>query len=413
MAGNQGMARRLGRLRAKQIEILGPGRYHDGGGLYLVVGAGNARSWIFRFRKHGKLHDYGLGPVRVIGLAKAREKAAECRVALYSDTNPVEARKTMRLERVLAEAKRLVFRQAATRFIDAHAAGWRNRKSEAQWRQSLEMYVFPVLGDMPVQAIDTPAVMRVLEPIWNEKTETASRIRSRIEAVLDWAAAQGYRSGDNPARWKGLFDKLLPSRAKVRPVAHHAAMPYAKIGEFTAQLRQTEGVATRALEFLILAAARSGEVLGAQWGEVNLTERTWTIPASRMKAGREHRVPLTDRMLAILDEMATIQTNRFVFPGTRRNAGLGPMALRRVLGLCGHTEFAVHGFRSTFRDWAGETTSFAREVVEMALAHGIANKTEAAYQRGDLFTKRRQLMAAWDAYCAALRQRNTHQRTGS
>jgi integrase len=392
------MARRLGRLKAAQIARLGAGRYHDGGGLYLVVGAGAACSWIFRFRREGKLHDFGLGPTHTVSLATARQRAFECRAALYAGNNPVEARQTRRLDRVLAAAKTMTFAAAADRFIAAHAVSWRNGRTEPQWRQSLADHAFPVLGVLPVMAIDTGLVLRVLEPMWSETPETASRVRGRIESILDWATVRGYRQGENPARWKGHLDHLLPARGKVRRVEHHAALPYAEIGAFMAELRQQEGIAARALEFLILTAARSGEALGTRWDEFNLTERLWTIPGERMKSGREHRVPLSDAAIAIAEAIAGIRQGEFVFPGRSGDGTLGGKALRRVLADL-RDELSVHGFRSTFRDWAAEATICPREVAEMALAHAVGDAVERAYQRGDLFEKRRQLMQDWAQHC--------------
>lgn len=392
------MARRLGRLKAAEITRLGPGRYHDGGGLYLFVGAGSARSWIFRFRRDGKLHDCGLGPVHAVGLAAARQKAFECRAALYAGNNPVEARKTQRLDRIMAAAKAVTFEAAAEQYIQAQAAGWRSSSHERNCRQVIADYALPVLGKVPVMAIDTTLVLKVLEPVWQAKTETASRLRGRIEAVLDWAAARGYRQGENPARWKGHIQNLLPARSKVARLEHHAALPYPEIGGFMAELRQREGSATRALELLVLTAARTGEVLGAQWDEINLAERVWTIPAERMKSGKEHRVPLSDTALQVIEGMAEIRVVDYVFPG--RSGELSRMSLRRVLASLGRSDISVHGFRSTFRDWTAETTAYPREVAEMALAHTISSQVEAAYRRGDLFEKRRRLMQDWAAFCS-------------
>jgi integrase len=392
------MARRLGRLKAAQIGQLGPGRYHDGGGLYLVVGAGLARSWIFRFRREGKAHDYGLGPVHAVNLAAARQRAFECRAALYAGTNPVETRRAKRLRRVLAAAKAVTFATAADRFIAAHETGW-NVRQAPQWRASLRDYAFPILGTLPVMAIDTGLVMQVLEPIWKTRPETASRVRGRIESILDWATTREYRQGENPARWRGHLENLLPKRSKIAPVEHHAALPYGEIGIFMTALRQQEGVAARALEFLILTATRSGEVLGARWGEINIADRAWTIPASRMKAGKEHRVPLSDAAIAIVEAVAELRQGEFVFPGDSRAGGVGDKALRRALAAV-RAKLSVHGFRSTFRSWAAERTDYPREAAEMALAHNVGSAVEQAYQRGDMIEKRRGLMQAWAQHCA-------------
>jgi integrase len=392
------MARRLGRLKAAEITRLGEGRYHDGGGLYLFVGKGSARSWIFRFRRDGKLHHYGLGPVHSVGLAAARQKAFDCRAALYAGNNPVETRQAKRIERVLAAAKAMTFENAAEQYIAAQAPGWRGSRQEQQWRQTLANYAFPILGPLPVMAIDKTLVLQVLEPIWQTKTETASRLRNRIEAILDWATARDLRQGENPARWKGHLEKLLAPRSKVQRVEHHPALPYAEIGSFMVQLRQQEGPAPRALEMLILTASRTSEVLKARWPEINLVERVWTRPAEHMKAKKEHRVPLSDAAMTILAAMAEVRVDDHVFPG--RNGALGHNAMLRVLAALGCRDVDVHGFRSTFRDWAAETTLYPREVAEMALAHTIGNQAEAAYRRGDLFEKRRALMRDWAQRCA-------------
>jgi integrase len=394
------MARRLGRLKAAEISRLGRGRHHDGGGLYLSVGNGSARSWIFRFRRDGKLHDYGLGPAHSVSLSAARQRAFECRAALYAGNNPIEVRQARRLERVLAAAKAVTFDNAAEQYIAAHAAGWRSPRQEGQWRQTLTDFAFPILGKLPVLAIDTGLVLQVLEPIWQTKTETASRLRGRIEAILDWATARGFRQGGNPARWRGHLENLLPKHSKVRRIEHHAALPFSGIALFMAELRQREGAAARALELLILTAGRTREVLGAQWREIDLTARLWTVPAERMKGGKEHRVPLSDAALRVLETMAEIRVDEYVFPG--RGGALGPTALRRVLGYLGRTGITVHGFRSTFRDWAAETTAYPRELAEMALAHAVGSQVEAAYRRGDLFEKRRALMRDWALQCTGV-----------
>jgi integrase len=393
------MARKLGRLKAAQIDRLPPGRHHDGGGLYLVVGKTTGRSWIFRFRKDHKLHDYGLGPAHTVGLALARKKATECRLQLYNGGDPVASRKTARLEKVMAAAKALTFETAADQYIDSHAAGWRDGRSEAQWRQSLRDHVFPHVGTLPVNGIDTGLVLKVLQPIWTTKPETASRVRGRIESILAWATTRGYRFGENPARWRGHLDNLLPSPAKVRSIEHHPALPYAEIGSFMADLRQQSSIAARALEFLVLTASRSGEVLGARWDEINFTDRVWIIPGTRMKTAKEHRVPLSDAAMAIVEQMAELRTNDFVFPGMR-GGPLGQMSLRQVMAAVGHNGYSVHGFRSSFRDWAAERTTTSFEVAEAALAHQVGNAVQRAYQRGDLFEKRRRLMEAWESYCA-------------
>jgi len=293
----------------------------------------------------------------------------------------------------------MTFDKCAAAYIEAHKASWKKGKHAEQWRGSLRNYASPVFGSSPVQAIDLGLVMKALEPVWRTKSETASRVRGRIEAVLDWATVRGYRKGENPARWRGHLDKLLPARSKIQKVEHHPALPYHEIAEFTAVLRGQEGIGARALEFLILTAARTGEIIGARWDEVDFEEKIWVVPAARMKAGREHRVPLTGTALAILKQMNGIREGDFVFPGGKKTRPLSNMAMLAVLKRMGRSDLTAHGFRSTFRDWAAERTNFPREVVEMALAHTIESKVEAAYRRGDLFQKRRQLMEAWARFC--------------
>jgi integrase len=294
----------------------------------------------------------------------------------------------------------MTFRQCADAYISAHRAGWRSARHAEAWPQSLVADVYPALGDLPVAAIDTGLVMKVLEPIWTVKPETASRVRGRIEAVLDWAAARGYRKGDNPARWRGHLESLLPRRAKVRRVEHFAALSYDDVGQFLAELRTQTGTAARALEFAILTVARTGQVIGARWDEINRAERLWTVPAKRMKAGKEHRVPLSNAAMTIVEQMAAIRQSDFVFPGLKGGQGLGERTILTVIERV-RPGVTTHGFRSTFRDWCAERTAFPAEVAEMALAHAVGSKVEAAYRRGDLFDKRRQLADSWAKFCEA------------
>jgi len=315
--------------------------------------------------------------------------------------DPLATRRAGRDQARLDAAKGMTFAACAERYIAAHKTGWRNPKHAAQWPATLATYVNPIFGDLPVQAIDVGLVMKAIEPIWAVKPETASRVRGRIESVLDWATARGYRQGANPARWKGHLDNLLPKKTKVRRVEHHAALPYVDIAEFMVELRRQAGIAARALEFAILTAARTGEVIGAQWDEVDLVARLWTIPAGRMKAGKEHRVPLSDAAVAILEQMREARHGEFVFPGTKAGRSLSNMSMLMTLRRMNRGSLTAHGFRSSFRDWAAERTSFPAEVAEMALAHTVADKVEAAYRRGDLFEKRRQLGDAWARFCAA------------
>lgn len=396
------MARVIGRMTAMEVaKRKAKGRFADGGGLYLQVSASGAKSWLFRFMLNGRARQMGLGPVHIVSLSDARVRAAEYRRLCLDGIDPIEARRQRRQQARLEAAKAITFKDAADAYVKAHQAAWRNAKHIAQWRSTLATYAEPVIGGLSVQAVDTALVLKVLEPIWVKKPETASRMRGRLEAVLDWARARGYRDGDNPARWHGHLDKLLPKRSKVRSVEHHAALAYDELPAFMMMLRDQEGVAARALEFTILTAARTGETIGATWREINEATKVWTIPAERMKPGKEHRVPLSDRALAILAEIKPKGNagSEYLFPGAKHGKPLSNMAMTMALRRAGHGDLTVHGFRSTFRDWAAERTNFPREVVEMALAHAIESKVEAAYRRGDLFDKRRRLMDEWAKFC--------------
>ena len=392
---------RTGKLTAlKTDKVKASGYYGDGGGLFLQVSRYGTKSWVFRFKANGRLREMGLGSLDTYSLAEARERARNCRKLRDDGKDPIEERKVARLAVELEATKAMTFEQCAERHIAAHRAGWRNGKHRDQWSSTLETYVNPIIGALSVQAIDTTLVMKAVEPIWNEKPETASRVRGRIEAILDWATARGFRAGENPARWRGHLDKLLPKKTKVRRIEHHAALPYREIAAFVAELRPQEGIAARALEFAILTAARTGEVIGALWGELDLADRLWTIPAERMKADKEHRVPLSDAAIAILEDLQRVRQGDYVFPGGRAGRPISNMAMTMTLRRMGRGELTVHGFRSSFRDWAAERTGFPAEVAEMALAHAVSDKVEAAYRRGDLFQKRRQLTDAWARYCA-------------
>ncbi len=377
-----------------------PGRYAVGDGLYLQVTTTGTKSWIVRYQRDGRARHMGIGPLGLVSLADAREQAREARRLLLQGIDPIEARHAQRLDARLQAATGITFRECAERMIAAHAAGWRNAKHRAQWRSTLATYCYPVFGELPAAGVDTGLVMQALEPIWTSKPETASRVRGRIEAVLDWAAARGHRTGENPARWRGHLDKLLPGRRKVRRVKHHAALPFAELPGFLAELRQREGIGARALEFAVLTGARTGEIVGAKWSEVDLATRVWTVPAERMKAVREHRVPLSDRAAELLEALPREKSNEHVFVGARLGQPLSNMALLETLRRMDRSDLTVHGFRSTFRDWAAERTSYPNHVVEMALAHAVPSAVEAAYRRGDLFDKRRRLMSAWADYCA-------------
>jgi integrase len=387
-------------LTAKKIRqaIKRPGRHADGHGLYLQVVSPTNTCWVLRYERAGREHMLGLGPLHVLGLKEARQRARAARLSLLDGIDPIEAKRARRAATALAAAKSMTFEAAARGYFAAHGPKWRNDKTRHQFIHSLEQYILPVFGTLPVAAIDVGLVLKVIEPLWTTKTVTASRVRGRIEAVLDWATVRGCRAGDNPARWKGHLDQVLPARNKVAKIKNFAALPYAQIGEFMTTLRATTGSAARALEFAILTTARSGEAVGARWTEIDLAQASWTIPAGRMKAGKEHRVPLAPRAVALLRTLPKEKDNPFVFIGAVARRGIAGTALLLLLRRLGYG-VTVHGFRSAFMDWAHETTSFPKTVIDQVLAHAVTDGVEAAYRRGDLFNKRRRLMEAWAAYC--------------
>jgi integrase len=412
--------RRPGKLKALNVERLkAVGMYGDGGGLYLQVTGAGAKSWIFRYwvrerdpatgqplrdaitnKVRGVSREMGLGSFNVVTLDEARDLADKYRRLRHQGVDPIDGRRAAREQAAFDAARAISFKDAATAYIAAHRAGWRNEKHAAQWGTTLEAYAYPEFGAVSVQSIDTALVMKVLEPIWSTKPETASRVRGRVEAILDWATARGFRKGENPARWRGHLNNLLPAPAKVRMAKHYVALPYTELPTFLVALRQQEGHAARALEWTILTAARTGDTIGATPDEIREREKLWTIPGERMKAGKEHRVPLSARALAIVDAMKPLRgATRFLFPGGKQGKPLSNMAMTEVLRRMGRGDITVHGFRSTFRDWAAERTEFPNEVAEMALAHAVGNKVEAAYRRGELLEKRRGLMEAWAEYC--------------
>jgi integrase len=344
----------------------------------------------------------GLGPLHTIGLAEARQRALECRKLRLDGSDPIDQKQEKRAAAKLDAAKATTFRQCAEAYIASHKAGWRNKRyREEEWPKTLAAYVYPVFGDLSVQAVDVGLVMKVIEPIWTTKSETAGRLRGRIESILDYAIAHGWRErGENPARWRGYLDKLLPAKSRVHQVKHLAALPYSEIGRLITDLRNAEGVAARALEFTILTASRTNEVLGACWDEINFAERLWTVPASRMKSHRPHEVPLSEAALSILTEMAKTRHSNFIFPGRRMGRPLSGMSMAMRLREL-RPGVTVHGTaRSTFRDWAAERTNFPREICEMALAHTVGSAAERAYQRSTLIQKRRQLAEAWAKFCS-------------
>jgi len=379
-----------------------PGLYGDGGCLYLQITTAGVKSWLFRYMRNGKARGMGLGPLHTVSLADARTRALDCRRQLLDGIDPIDARNAERAAQRVATANEVTFEKCATTYIEAHRSSWKNAKHVDQWNNTLKTYALPIFDSLPVSAINTELVMRVLEPIWTTKSETASRLRGRIESILDWATVRGYRTGDNPARLKGHLDNLLPKQSRIKRIEHHRALPYAKLADFIKLLRSEKGGAARALELLILTAARTNEVIGATWGEFDLDAAVWTIPADRMKMGKEHRVPLSARALEIVKAQQELQENAYVFPGARYGKPLSNMAMLQLLERMDRKDITVHGFRSTFRDWAGETTHYPREVCEAALAHGIKDKAEAAYARGDLFQKRAALMQDWANYSAGI-----------
>jgi integrase len=375
-----------------------PGTYGDGGGLYLQIRSPTARSWIFKYWDGHRVREKGLGSSHIVSLQQARDLAYECRQLRRQGVDPIDAERATRAQRRLQAANTITFRECAARYIDAHKSAW-GAVTLQQWRNTLAQHADPILGDLPAQEVDTTAVDGALRPIWNATPRMARRVRARIEAILDWAKVRGYRDGENPARWRGHLDKLLPASEMVKKTEHHAAMAYDLVPGFLADLRERDGLTEKALELLILTATRSNEVLNAEWAEIDLDKAIWTIPAERMKAGVEHRVPLSPPAVEILKSVLP-QRSKFVFPGNSRNGTLTEKALHKLLVIRMKVEGATpHGFRSSFRDWAAERTSFPNHVVEQALAHTIGSAVERAYRRGDLLHKRSQLMNAWAKFC--------------
>jgi integrase len=370
------------------------GRYGDGRGLWFIR-RGGSTTWALRWMRAGKAREMSLGPYPEIGLADARQAALDARRLILAGGDPIEARRASR------GADGRTFEATALEYIEAHKAGWRNVKHGAQWLATLKAYAFPTIGPKPVQAIMTDDVLAILKPLWQAKPETASRLRGRVEAVLDYAKSRGWRSGENPAAWRGHLDNLLPARSKVAAVVHHAAVPWRDLPGLYERITTGEGISARCLAFAILTASRSGEARGARWSEIDLAARVWTIPGSRMKAGKPHRVPLSDAAMAILYAMQAHKRgdDSLVFPGGVVGKPMSDVALNKALAAAGGDAFTVHGFRSTFRDWTAEATSTPREIAEAALSHTNKDKVEAAYLRGDHFDRRRVLMDAWAVHC--------------
>jgi integrase len=390
-------------LTAKRVQALkGEGRYHDAlvPGLYLQVTASGARSWLLRFELNGKERMMGLGSCAIFTLAHARERAREARRLIADGIDPLTQRQAERAAAAAAAAKAMTFAEAAQKYFDQNAGTWSNRSWRDQFLGSLRAYAKPILN-MNVADIGLPNVLACIESQWLTKTVTMDRVRGRIAAVLDWCTTRGLRKGENPARWEGFLDQILPQVRKVAPVVHHAAMPYADLPAFMLKLRSDDTVPARAFEFLILTAARRGKVMGATWSEIDLDAATWTIPAARMKTRTEHRVPLSSQAIELLKKLPTEDGNPYVFIG-RRLRGLGKNFAEYAMDRFGRTE-TIHGFRATFKTWASAETAFPRETIERSLAHAIGSKVEQAYERGDALEKRRQLMAAWSRYCATPR----------
>jgi integrase len=414
------MVRTIGRLTAKEVEKKRePGLYGDGGGLTLQITKAGVKSWLFRFMIQGKAYGMGLGPVHTITLAEARQKATEARKLLLEGVNPLEAKRQRQLEKQMAEARLMTFDQCASAYIEAHTASWKNAKHADQWTNTISAYVSPLIGSLPVAEVDTGLIVKVLTQVddkgrqfWTAENETASRVRGRIEAIMGWATTSGFRSGDNPARWKGHLENLLASISRTSRIKNHPSLAWARMGEFMQALRQRDGIAARALEFTILTAARSGEVRGARWSEIDMAAKVWTIPAERMKAKREHEIPLSAAAVELLKALPKVDGTDLVFLGAKAKA-LSDMSLTAVIRRMNSDQpewtdkegntVTVHGFRSTFRMWAAESTNYPREVAEHALAHQLPDMVERAYQRGTMFKKRAALMGEWAKFCGTFR----------
>lgn len=397
------MPRALYRLSALNVDRLKvPGYHHDGGGLYLRVSPTGSKSWILRYSLAGRRPEMGLGPFPDVSLAAARKAAQDARALVKAGHDPIATRDAVIERQRLERARALTFDEAADQYITAHenAKKWRNAKHRQQWRNTLKTYASPVIGSASVADITTADITRILDPIWTTKPETASRLRGRIERIMGWATVRGYRTGDNPARWLGHLKEAYADRSAKRSVKHHAAVAIDALPATYARLRQSAGMAALAVRFVILTAARAGEVAGATWSEIDLEANVWTIPAERMKANREHRVPLSVEAQEILRIRAQTKVGELVFPGWKTGSALSLASLSKALRVAGGGSATVHGFRSTFRDWAAERTDYPRDVAEMALAHTIGSKVEAAYRRGDLMTKRTAMMQEWAIFAA-------------
>ncbi|MCC3304203.1 tyrosine-type recombinase/integrase [Sneathiella sp. HT1-7] len=400
----------MNKLSAVQIKALsGRGRYADGGNLYFQISEFGTKAWIFRFTRNKKSRSMGLGPYPDISLAKAREMAQECREKVRNGLDPIEERKAARQALYADTAKTITFRECADKYIDARSPEWKNIKHLRQWSATLEKYVFPVFGALPVKDVDMGLVLKALEPIWTTKTETASRVRQRIEKILDWAKVRKYREGENPARWHGNLDMVLPSPSKIQKIEHFKALPYEDVAAFVSLLRKKDSYSAMGLELIILTACRTGSLINAKWEDFNFDKKEWIIPAENMKAGKEHRVPLSPAVIAVLEKLLAVRQNEYVLPGANGKGHASNMALLQLIKRMGYGgRVTPHGFRSTFKDWASERTAYPNEVSEMALAHSVGNKVEAAYRRGDLFDKRKRIMDDWAEYCSKPESENVN-----
>jgi integrase len=389
----------IDKLTALKVTRLSkPGKYSDGNGLYLQITKTLVKSWVFRYERGKSEHFMGLGPVHTVSLMEAREQARQARLLLRKGVDPLMHRAEAFAKAKAVQASNKTFRECMDEYIKSHKESWRNEKHQKQWEATLIEYACPVFGKMHVRLINTPLVLKVLEPIWKTKTETASRVRERIERVLAWSTTQGFREGENPARWRGHLQELLAKPSKLKNVRHHPSLPYMQVGAFTLALAREKGIAARALQFTILTASRTGEVIFAKWEEFNLDAMLWVIPKERMKANKEHRVPLVRDSLTILARMKGLDPV-WVFPGAKRGRPMSNMAMANVLERMQRADITVHGFRSTFRTWAAERTLYPKEMPEMALAHKVGTEVEEAYRRTDLFERRRALMKDWADWC--------------
>ncbi|MEJ1381615.1 MAG: integrase arm-type DNA-binding domain-containing protein [Candidatus Sedimenticola sp. (ex Thyasira tokunagai)] len=399
------MARQIEKLTPVKVrQEKKPGWYADGAGLYLQVSPTLSKSWVYRYQVGGRERRHGLGRYSEKGvtLKEAREAAAVCDRLRKEGIDPIDHKKRQEAINALESVKGMTFKDCADKYIESHRRGWKSPKHAQQWENTLATYAAPIIGALSAKDVDVGLVLKVLEPIWHDKPETATRVRQRVESVLDWATARGYRTGENPARWKGHLDKLLPKRSKVQKVKHHEAMHYLAVPEYYLDLLTHETMAARALSFIILTGVRSSEAREAAWSEIDLEAGVWAIPAERMKSGRFHRVPLTDEAVSLLEKVKPFSLDGLVFPGMKRNHSISAAALRKHFK-DQHPALTIHGFRSSFRDWCAEQTNYPRELAEAALAHVIKDQTEAAYQRGDMLERRRKVMEAWSIYCTTKR----------